>query len=165
MHWRHERLSVAMALADALHHSAQPKAKLGEAEQYDAPGRQMTPPDRDAEFYAMSESSVVLGGGRPPPLEEAQPQGSIARHRVSTETLVLDVPVLRMIEEDPPLDHDLFLALSEPWAEQRAGRGASMGRKKRKKRRKNKFPKAASGHGRPCSWVRDAPVVAMTGAY
>ena len=46
MHWRHERLSVTMALADALHHSAQPRAKPGEAEQYDAPRRQMTPPDR-----------------------------------------------------------------------------------------------------------------------
>ena len=66
MHWRHERLSVAMTLADALHHSAQPRAKPGEAEQYDAPRRQMTPPDREAEFYALSESSVVLGGCRPP---------------------------------------------------------------------------------------------------
>ena len=44
MHWRHERLSVAMALADALHHSVQPRAKPGEAEQYDAPRRHMTPP-------------------------------------------------------------------------------------------------------------------------
>ena len=78
---RHERLSVAMALADALHHSAQPKAKPGEAEQNDAPRRQVRPPDREAEFHAMSESSVVLGG-RPPPLEEARPQGSIARHGV-----------------------------------------------------------------------------------
>ena len=47
MHWRHERLSVAMALADALHHSAQPRAKPEEAEQYDALRRQMTPPDRE----------------------------------------------------------------------------------------------------------------------
>ena len=57
MHWRHERLSVAMALADAPHHSAQPRAKPGEAEQYDAPRRQMTPPDREAEFYCW----VVAG--------------------------------------------------------------------------------------------------------
>ena len=31
MHWRHERLSVAMALADALHHSVQPCTAQGQA--------------------------------------------------------------------------------------------------------------------------------------
>ena len=123
VHWRHERLSVAMALADALHHSAQPRAKPE------------TPPDREAEFYALSESSVVLGGCRPPPLQEARPQGSIASHGVNTETLVLDVPMLRVIDEDPPVDHDLFLAILEPRAEQksRERRAARMRRRKRKK--------------------------------
>ena len=77
----------------------------------------MTPPDRDADFHAMSESSVVLGGGWPPPLEEARSQGSIARHGVNSETLVLDVPMLRMTDEDPPFDQDLFLA---PWAVQKS---------------------------------------------
>ena len=64
MHWRHERLSVAMALADALHHSAQPRVKPGKAVQYDAPRRQMTPPDREAEFYAFGAESAAssLGG-------------------------------------------------------------------------------------------------------
>ena len=155
MHWRHERLSVAMALADALHHSDQPRAKPGEAEQYDAPWRQMNLPDREAEFYVMSESSVVLGG-QPPPLEEARPQGSIARHGVNTETLVLDVPMLLMIDEDLPFD-----AFLEPWAEQksRERREARMERRNRRKRRKKKLPKAASGHGRSCDHAAPVPAV------
>ena len=38
MHWRHEQLSLRMALAAATHHSAQPRAKEGlEGETYDAP--------------------------------------------------------------------------------------------------------------------------------
>ena len=118
MHWRHERLSVAMALVDALHHSAQPRgSNRGESEQYDAPRRQMTSPDRDVEFDAMSESSVVLGGGR------HGRRGPLRGMGVSTETLVLDVPVLQMIEEDPPFDHDLFHGRSR-----RARRGGRRGR-------------------------------------
>ena len=99
-----------------------------------------------------------LGGGRPPPLEEAWPQGSTARHGVSTETLVLDVPVLRMLEEDPPLDHDLILALLEPWAEQNC-RKRREARRKSKKRRKKKLPKASSGYGRPCDHAAQALAV------
>ena len=118
----------------------------------------------------MSSRSLVRGlpgrssihcGCRPPPLEEARPQGSIARHGVNTETLVLDVPLLRVIDEDPPFDHDPFLALLEPWAEQksRERREARMRRRKRKKRRKKKLPKAASGHGRPCDHATPVPAV------
>ena len=45
MHWRHEQLSLRMALAAATHHSAQPRAKEAvEGETYDAPRRQKPPP-------------------------------------------------------------------------------------------------------------------------
>ena len=39
---------------------------------------------------------------------------------MNTETLVLDVPMLRVIDEDPPFDQDLFLALLGPWSEQKS---------------------------------------------
>ena len=51
MHWRHERLSVAMPLADALHHSAQPKARPRENEEFYVPRQQQTPPARGSEFF------------------------------------------------------------------------------------------------------------------
>ena len=55
MHWRHEQLSLRMALAAATHHSAQPRAKEGvEGETNDAPRRPMPP----------------LPGTRPATLEE-----------------------------------------------------------------------------------------------
>ena len=92
MHWRHERLSVAMAQAGALHHSAQPRGQTGEARAV----RRATAPDD-------SPARPLRGMG------------------VSTETLVLDVPVLQMIEEDP-LDHDLFHGRSRT-----AGRGGRRG--------------------------------------
>ena len=80
---------------------------------------------------------------------------------MNTETLVLDVPMLRVIDEDPPFDHDLFLALLEPWSEQksRERREARMRRRKRKKRWKKKLPKASSGHGRPCDHATPVPAV------
>ena len=80
---------------------------------------------------------------------------------MNTETLVLDVPMLRVIDEDPPFDHDLFLALLEPWSEQkrRERREARMRPRKRKKRRKKKLSKASSGHGRPCDHATLVPAV------
>ena len=80
---------------------------------------------------------------------------------MNTETPVLDVPMLRVIDEDPTFDHDLFLALLEPRAEQksRERREARMRRRTRKKRRKKKLPKASSGHGRPCDHATPVPAV------
>ena len=82
MHWRHEQLSLRMALAAATHHSAQPRAREGvEGETNDAP-RRLKPP---------------LQGKRPAPLEEvAEPQAKLGQHSgIGYElVLALDVPVL-----------------------------------------------------------------------
>ena len=46
---RHERLTVAKALADATHHSAQPRVRDGvEGAQQDVPRQQKPPPPKDA---------------------------------------------------------------------------------------------------------------------
>ena len=81
MHWRHEQLSLRMALASATLHSAQPRAKEVEGETNDAPRRPKPP----------------LPGKRPAPLEEvAEPQAKLGQHSgIGYEVvLALDVPVL-----------------------------------------------------------------------
>ena len=81
MHWRHEQLSLRMALAAATHHSAQPRAKEGvEGETNDAPRRPKPP----------------LPGTRPEPLEEvAEPQGLSAAPRCPDAGVpLLSVPLL-----------------------------------------------------------------------
>ena len=86
MHWRHEQLSLRMALAAATHHSAQPRAKEGvEGEMNDAP-RRLKPP---------------LLGKRPEPLEEvSEPQAGIRRHLWVGFELVLDPVVPQLARED-----------------------------------------------------------------
>ena len=89
---RHERMTVAMELATALHHSAQPveAPREGvEGETNDAPRRPKPP----------------LPGKRPAPLEEvAEPQAKLGQHSgIGYElVLALDVPVLQMVEQ--PVD-------------------------------------------------------------
>ena len=86
-HWRRAQLSLQMLLATFQHHAAprgkmQPRSGTEESEMYDATGlKTPPPPDRVAEFYVMSESSVELGGGRPAPLVELVPSGRGAAAR------------------------------------------------------------------------------------
>ena len=90
MHWRHEQLSLRMALAAATHHSAQPRGKKGvEGETNDAPRRPKPP----------------LPGKRPaPPEEVAEPQEKLGQHSgIGCElVLALDAPVLHVVEQ--PVD-------------------------------------------------------------
>ena len=58
MHWRHEQLSLRMALAAAMHHSAQPMAKEEvEGETTDAPRRPKPP-------LPGTRAGASCGGGR-----------------------------------------------------------------------------------------------------
>ena len=96
--WRHERMSIAMALATVEHHSCGPTAydalrgqrtvtRAGEVEErvlHVAPRRQEPPPP----------------GTRPTPLVEVQPQGAMVQHSGIFELeQILDVPVLQVVEQ------------------------------------------------------------------
>ena len=106
---RHERMSVAMALAAATHHSAQrgewrdlneaprgQRTASAEATNY-ALRSQTTSVAGDTEFFSLYEEE--LGSTRPDRLSEVRPQGRVQRHTV--EQIVdspqvvpsLDVPV------------------------------------------------------------------------
>ena len=91
---KHERIIVAMALAESLHHSAQrlEKARAREVEQQKA-----LPP-----------------GKRPGVLKDPEPQGRIGQHCGVGFELVqaLDVPVLQMVEQS--VEVDTFFRLSLP---------------------------------------------------
>ena len=90
---RHERMTVAMALAEVTHHTAPRDQKTARArgeesdELYDAKGL-MTPPS-----------------SRPTPLDEVRPQGRVQRHTVeqriehSPYVQILDAPVPQMVEQ------------------------------------------------------------------
>ena len=104
MHWRHEQLSLRMALAAATHHSAQPRAKEWVE---DAPRRQKPPPP----------------GTRPASL--AEPRGDVVRvQRHTVEHLAdgapclptLDVPVPQMV--DQPVDILKIIAKLSPAIEE-----------------------------------------------
>ena len=107
---RHERQTVAMALAEQLHHSANRVERdaalrrqttrareVEERELHDAPRRQKPPPP----------------GTRPAPLVEVQPQGAMVQHSGIFELVqALDVPVLQMVEQ--PVDVHSFFRISVP---------------------------------------------------
>ena len=95
-------MSVAMALAEKLHHSAcrsvPLKEELAEHEKHNAPRSQKTASGRGTEFFEVFDEE--LGGGRPPPLPEvAGPQALVLRRTVEPiiESFVpvqmIDVPV------------------------------------------------------------------------
>ena len=74
--WPHEQQSIAMALAAAQHHSA---PKSAGPVSHNVLRNQNTARE-GTEFYAMSEDSDVMGGGRPPSLVEVRPQERVQRH-------------------------------------------------------------------------------------
>ena len=105
---RHERMSVAMALADKLHHSAYRsvplKEELVEHEKLNAPRGQKTASGMETEFFDVFDEE--LGGGRPPPLPEvAGPQARVLRRTVEPiiESFVpvpmIDAPVPQMVDQ------------------------------------------------------------------
>ena len=96
MHLRHERFSVAMALAAALHHSSD-----GVRGTYSGLRAQTTARARPepAELFELYSEDGRPGGLRPPPLSEVRPQDGVMRHaerdleHALPQLQVLDVPV------------------------------------------------------------------------
>ena len=75
---RHERMTVRMELAAALHHSAFKGAMF---ETHDAPRSQKTVNSkREAELFSLFEEE--LGGTRPDRLSDVRPQERVQRHTV-----------------------------------------------------------------------------------
>ena len=157
MHWRHEQLSLRMALAAATHHSAQSRAKEGvEGETNDAPRRPKPP----------------LPGTRPEPLEEvAEPQGLSAAPRWPDAGVpLLSVPLLagrdgidnttvrwllklelrtrQREEEKEEKKKQEKAAESRRRAQALLDHAASLPKRKRKKRRKRRTPRTSSLPGR-----------------
>ena len=131
MHWRHEQLTLRMALAAALHHSrdvgpvtynalrSQKTAKAWEEEEnemYFATG-QMTPPPRAAaaEYYPLTPGAeaggVLAAGGRPSPLVEVRPQDRVLRRTVEQNVDAVTFPTLD-VPMPQRVDQPLALLLS-----------------------------------------------------
>ena len=108
--WRHERMSIAMALATVEHHSYGPTAndalrgqktvtRAGEVEErelHGAPRRQKPPPP----------------GTRPTPLVEVGQWAMVQHSGIFELEQIPDVPVLQMVEQ--PVEVDTFFRLSLP---------------------------------------------------
>ena len=93
---RHERQTVAMALAEQLHHSA------NRVERDAAPRRQTTRAREGEvreEHHALRGQTRPLPGMRPAPVQEPRPQVGIQRHRVIGYELVLNPVVPQMAEQ------------------------------------------------------------------
>ena len=104
--WHHEQLSVKMAVAAALHHSAQRGA--GPAT-YSAPRGQMTATEGEVREpnNAPRSQKPPLPGEHPGVLKEPEVQGAMVQHSGIFELVqALDVPVLQMVEQ--PVEVDSF---------------------------------------------------------
>ena len=108
---RHERLTVAMLLAETNHHAAprgQTMARSGEWESelnYTATIRRTpTPQAAGAQFFAMDVDEVPAAGSRPDRLTEVRPQERVLRRTVEQNVEpvrgvpVLAAPVPQMVE-------------------------------------------------------------------
>ena len=96
---RHERQTVRMELAAALHHSWG-----GGLETYKGLRAQKTASAGPAEYFELSsDDGRPAGGERPAALLEPRPQGEVQRHAGIGYELAqnLDVPVLQMGEQLP----------------------------------------------------------------
>ena len=116
---RHERLSVAMALAESQHHAAprrQSMARAGEGvrvELYGDDPEQLSPQAAGAQhFFLDLDEAPAAGGSRPDRLSEVRPQERDQRHTVEQiiSAPMLDVPVPLMEEQllvDAFAPHDI----------------------------------------------------------
>ena len=126
---RHERLSVAMALAEMSHHTAprgQKTARAGEEDHemhYTATVRTHPPPQvAGTEYYELSDEDVVPArGSRPPCLGE--PRGPQERDLPRTVeqiavyapmVQILDAPVTQMVEQLPDVMRFFDFLLPDP---------------------------------------------------
>ena len=105
---RHDRMTVAMALAEKLHHSSrgQRMARAGEEEsetKYTAKFR-ATPPPQPVLFSLYDEEP---GGGRPEAFAEPRPQARVQRHTVEHITdLVRVAPMVQILDAPVPQTGD-----------------------------------------------------------
>ena len=106
--WRHEQLSVRMALAAAQHHSA---PKCAGPETHEAPRGQMTArAAAGAQLFCLDvDEAPAARGSRPDRLAEVRPQERVQRHTVEqiVAAPLLDVPV-------PQLEEQLLLDVFRP---------------------------------------------------
>ena len=113
-HWRHEQLTLRMALATFQHHSAPrgqrtARAREGGSETKNTAEDRRTPPPEEpgTQYYGLDDDDSVpeLSGGRPGPvLDPGPPVAGMRRHTGEACELVLDpvVPQLgRDIMEEP----------------------------------------------------------------
>ena len=94
---RHEQQSIRMALATVMHHSYKVHTENG------APRGQTTATragGEGTEFYAMSEGSDVVVGGRPPSLVDVRPQERLQQRTV--KQIVDPVPVVPLLHDVEP---------------------------------------------------------------
>ena len=103
---RHERLSVAMALAETNHHAAprgQTKARAGGGARDVLHGcvpEDALPQAAGAQFFSLGDDDVEAPAAmRPAPLDEVRPQMGYKRHCGSGFELVLDVTVPQLGRE------------------------------------------------------------------
>ena len=100
---RHERLSVAMALAEKLHHTSRGQrfARAGEEghEEHDASRRQRPPPPQPELFQLFEDEEP--GGSRPPCLGE--PRGPQEKFQQCTIEQLADVVPMVQILDTPGL--------------------------------------------------------------
>ena len=104
---RHERQSIAMALAESLHHTSrgQKKARAGEEghEEHDASRRQKPPPPKA--FFQLFDEEDAVWGVRPACL--AEPRGPQERVQLRTVEHIADVvPMVQILDAPVPLVGD-----------------------------------------------------------
>ena len=114
--WRHEQLSVAMALAAVAHHSAQPNAALRGLK----PGTRAKEGEVREEHQALRGQTRLPPGMRPALLVGVQPQGHVKRHfaehlaELAPLVQILDAPVPQVVDNVM----DAFRFLDQPMTEQ-----------------------------------------------
>ena len=112
---RHEQQSIAMALASALHHSADKTTNV----QHNALRGQM---NAGSEYYELSDEDVVPArGSRPPCLGEPRGPQDRDQQRAVEQTAdyapmvqILDAPVAQMVEQLPNLTQFFDILRPDP---------------------------------------------------
>ena len=129
---RHERMAVAMALAESTHHSAprgQKMARVGGWERAVLHGHvpeHPIPQAAGAQYYAMTPDEEAPAAERPPPLREVGPQPGDRRHCGSGFELVVDATVPQLGVEVDVQQCEVVKAVSD-WAEARTARARDPG--------------------------------------
>ena len=112
--WRHERMSIACALAEALHHSSgapkYDKRVVEDAKHGAVRGQTTATRVREAtgmQYFSFDDEGKPVAGERFRPMVK-----DLRRIPVHVEEPSLDVPALQMVEQ--PVDVDSFFRISVP---------------------------------------------------